>query len=63
MVTEAAPVAPEPSVAVAVIVAVPAETPAVKTHEVTLLQVARVPLPLTDQFAATEELNVNCVPS
>jgi hypothetical protein len=59
----AVPVAPEPSVAVAVSVAVPAEVPAVKTHEVVLLQVGMPPSPDTDQLAETFELNVNWVPS
>lgn len=62
-VTFAVPCAPEPLAAVAVMVAVPVVAPAVKTQEVTLLHEARVPSPLTDQFAARLDVKVNCVPS
>jgi hypothetical protein len=59
------PVAPEPSVAVAVSVAVPVVAPAVKAHEVVLLQVGMLPSAEVgkDQLAETFEVKVNCVPS
>jgi hypothetical protein len=59
------PVAPEPSVAVAVSVSAPAEVPAVKRHDVVaVVQVGIVPSPPeTAQVAETFELKVNEVPS
>jgi hypothetical protein len=64
-VTVAVPNPPEPSAAVALIVADPAVVPAVKMHEVDgLLQAdARLPSPTKDQVTDTFELNVYCVPS
>jgi len=60
------PVAPEPSVAVAVSVSAPAVEPAVKTHEVVAVvqEVATLPSPPdAAQVAETFELKVNEVPS
>jgi hypothetical protein len=58
------PVAPEPSVAVAVSVSTPAEVPATKTHEAAVVQVGIVPSPPdAAQVAGTLEVKVNEVPS